>query len=113
MERTENLCFKLEVNYGSEREFVLISDSKSTLSRVITDNGMCCRGDISMEDVCRIKEYFMKKRARLLFITDAYNLGDLYTKFWPKNSDKMVSLLKLMETGVICLPVKAFMGRVS
>lgn len=113
MERTENICLKLEINYGGEREFVLISDSKSTLSRVITDNGMCSRGDISMEEVSKIKEYFLKKRARLLFITDEWNLGDLCTKYWPHQSEKMVSLLRVMETGLMTLPIRAFMGRMK
>lgn len=111
LERARNFALKLEINFGFSKRVVLLSDSKSVLSRVLNDNGMCMRTDICTEEVAMIKDAFTSSLLKLLFINDTHNLADIFTKHHPAKSEKVQMLLKLMESGIWTLPYRALQGR--
>ena len=89
----------------------MLGDSRSSIARIINDNGADPKTDLCYEEMIEVREAFSSNLVKFLFVNDKYNYGDLFTKYFPLNSDKMKFLVKLMESGFVEIPLTAFMGR--
>lgn len=111
-ERALNMSFDIRSNFGFEQEVIMVGDAKSCMARIASESGIDSKQELCYEELIEIRECFSSSLAQFLFITDSYNIGDNFTKYFPATSDKAKLLTNVLETGTYTAPLSAFLGRI-
>ena len=48
-----------------------------------------------------------------MFVNDTFNISDVGTKYISRSSPKMTILIEVMRSGILRMPLAAFIGRIS